>query len=102
MRDHDVVVEALTAFAPVLFGAMCPEVHCRRIVPEEEGLAFLVGLVDEAESTFGYLIVDRLHAFLCQGAGILNRLSAFAVGPAVEHASGPKPLPEFRVLRIVN
>ena len=81
---------------------MCPEVHRSGIVPEEERLALLVGFVNEAQGLIGYLVVDRLHTFLRQGTGILNPLSAFAIGPAVKHASGSKPLPEFRVLRIIN
>src|SRR5262249_10110862 len=61
-----------------------------------------MALVDEGEGLVGNLLVDRLHALLGERTGVLDLLSAFAVGPAVEHAPGAEPLLERRIARVVR
>jgi hypothetical protein len=86
----------------MLLGRVGPEVHCGRIVPQEEGLSFVVDLLDEGERVLSYLVIDGFHALFGKRTGILDRLSALAIGPAVKHAPRSELLPERRVLRIVR
>src|ERR1700693_580022 len=102
MGYHNVVIVPLTALSFVLLGAVGPKVHRRRIVLDKERLPLVVTLVDEAESMFGCLFIDGFHAFLGEGARVLNFLSALTISPAVQHTSGSEPLFEFRVFRIVR
>ena len=99
--DHYVVVEPLPALAPVLLGAVGPEVHGRGVVPDKERFAILVRPVDEVERVPGHLLVDGLHAFDGQRAGVLDPLAPPAVGPGVEDAPRAEPLPEGRVNGII-
>ena len=87
---HHVVVEPLAALTHVLVGAVRPEVHGRRVVPEEEGLVRLVRVVDEAQGVRGHFLVDGLHALLGEWTGILDLLSALAIRPAVQHTARSK------------
>ena len=50
----------------------------------------------------GHLVIDGFHALLGQRTGVLDLLSALAISPAVQHASGSEMLLERRVLRIVR
>jgi hypothetical protein len=59
-----------------------------------------VAAVDEGDRMLGHLFIDGFHALV--GEGLLDPLSAFAVRPAVQHASGSEALLELRVLRIVR
>ena len=59
-------------------------------------------LVDEAQRALRHLVVDGLHPLLGQRAGVLDLLSALAVGQAVQHAARPEVLLELRVLRVVR
>src|SRR5208282_4809277 len=100
--DHPIAVVVLPALASVLVGEVSPEVHGRRVVPEEERLVCFCLLLHKAESACCDLLVDGLHALLSQRAGVLNRLLAYSA-PAgirgcvilirrktVHHSSGPK------------
>src|SRR5579863_5429901 len=103
MRDHDIGVVALAAaLALVLLRTMGPEVHRGRVVPKEEWLAFLVSLVDECERVFGHFLVDGFHPLFGEWTGILDLLSAFAICPAVEHASRSEMLLERRIFWVVH
>ena len=50
----------------------------------------------------GRLVIDGFHALLGKGTCVLDFLSAFAVRPAVKHASGSELLLECRIFRIVR
>ena len=100
--DHAIAVGVLAALADILCGDVGTEVHGRRVVPEEEGLVRLRLLLHPRESAIGDLFVDRLHALLGQGTGVLDRLPALSVSHAVEHAARPELLLEFRILGIVG
>jgi hypothetical protein len=100
--DHPVSVVVLPALAAVLVGEVGPEVHGRRIVPKKEWLLRLGLLLHPGQSTGGDLFVDGFHPLLGQRAGIRYRLSALAVGQAVENAARSKLLLEFRILGIVR
>jgi hypothetical protein len=92
----------MAALALMLLGAVGAEVHGRGVVPDEEGLAILVGLVDEAKCRCRGLVIDGFHPFLRQWPSILDLLTAFAVGPAVEYASRAEVFLELGVLGIVR
>ncbi len=103
MGDHDIVVISLiAALALVLFGAMGAKVHGSGVVPDEEGLPFIVGLVDEVERMLGRLIVDCFHTVPGQRTSVFDLLSTHAIRPTVQHASGSEVLFERRVLRIIR
>src|SRR5436305_4395559 len=101
MGDHGIVIISLTALAFVLLGAMGPAMHSGRVVPNKKRFPFRVALVDEFEGVFGYLFIDRFHALAGESTGIFDLLPTLSIRPAVEYASRPEPLLEFRVLRIV-
>jgi hypothetical protein len=90
VRDHHVVIKPLSALAPVLFGAVGPEMHRGGVVPEEKGLAVLVRLVHEIERMFGNLVIDSLHALSVERTRVLDLLSAAAIRPTVDYTLGPK------------
>src|SRR5262249_4130047 len=75
---------------------MGAEVHMRRVKPDKERLAILVGAIDESSCRGAGLIVDRLHALLRQRPGIFDLLSSLAVCPTVKHATRTKVLSEVR------
>ena len=114
MSGHDIVVESLPRPAGMLRGAVGSEMHGCCVEPQEERLARLVALVDEAEGFFGNLIVNRFHAFLGQGTGVLDRLLAYPaktgidrwivlVGrQAVHDASRPEFLEKSGIFGIVD
>src|SRR4051794_17672700 len=85
----------------MLLGAMGPEMHSGRVIPNKKRLSFLVALIDELEGVFGYLIIDGFHALAGKGTGIFDLLPTLAIYPTMEYASGAEPLLEIRVLRIV-
>ncbi len=61
----------------VLLREMRDDVHPRRVEPEEERLAVLLGLVDELERVVEDLVVDGLHPSSGQSvAGVLDLLLA--------------------------
>ena len=60
-----------------------------------------MSLIDEAEGVLGDFVIDSFHPLLRERTRILDLLSAFAISPAMEHASGSKALLEFRVFRVV-
>ncbi len=114
VRDHAIAVVVLSALAAVLRGQVRPEVHRRRVVPEEEGLVRLGLLLHPPDRGRRDLLVDGLHALLGQRAGVLDRLLAdsapagisrrvILVGRhAMQHAAGSKSLLECRILGIVR
>src|SRR5262249_55087134 len=57
-----------------------PDVHARRVEPDEERLAVAHGAVDELRCGLQELFVDRLHALLGERAGVL----AFLLAPRAE------------------
>ena len=50
--------------------------HAARIEPSKEWLLVPVGAVDEVERSIQKLLIDRLHSFLVERAGILAILLA--------------------------
>ena len=55
---------------------MRDDVHAGGVEPQEERLAVSPGLVDELERLIEDLVVDRLHPFRIERAGILDLLLA--------------------------
>ena len=103
VRDHHVVVVALAALALVLFRAVSAEVHRRGVVPDEERrLPSAWASSMKLQSVLRRLVIDGFHALDGQSAGVLDRLSALAVGLAVQDAARAEPLLELRVLRVVR
>ena len=100
--DHAIAVGVLPALAKVLFGDVGAEVHCRRVVPEEEGLVRLDLLLHPFNGAGRDFLVDGLHALLRQGPGVRDRLPALTVSDAVEHSPGTELLLEGRILGIVG
>ena len=68
VRHHHVVVGGLPPpRLPELLGLRVrPEVHVRRVEPDEEGLAGVLGAHHEVDRLLEALVVDRLHALLGQ------------------------------------
>ena len=105
--DHPVAVVVLPALAAVLVGEVGPEVHGRRVVPEEEGLIRFDLLLHPADGACRDLLIDSFHALLGKGAGVFNGLLAYPapagvnrwiilVGrEAMKNASGPKSALNF-------
>ena len=81
---------------------MGPEVHGRRIVPEEERLLRLGLRLHPRDGAIGDFLVDGFHALLGERTGVHDRLTALAVGLAVEDASGAELLLERWILGIVR
>src|SRR5437868_1544197 len=87
---------------PLCFSAQCV-LKCIAVVLYQRKNGFpSLWIVDEGEGMLGYLVIDGFHALFGQRTGILDSLSALAVRPAVQHASGAEPLFELRVLRIIR
>ena len=75
------------------------DVHAGRVEPDEERLVVRLGLVDELERVVADFVVDRLHPFRVELAGVLDllladlapaRLHGRVVGvgrPAVDHVA---------------
>jgi len=99
---HAIGVEPQAGHALRLLLEMREHVHARRVPPDEERLALLVGALDELEARGEELLVDGLHPLGVQRASALDLLRAVRLGPAVEHAARPETLLEPGVLRIVG
>ena len=74
--DHAIAVGVLPALAEVLLGHVGAEVHRRGVVPEEEGLVRLDLLLHPFNRAGRDFLVDGLHPFLRQGAGVCDLLFA--------------------------
>ena len=74
------------------------DVHAGGVPPEEEGFVVFRCLLHEGEGFFVHLVVDGLHAFFRERAGILDA----AVGKAVDHAARAEFLFELGILRVVG
>ena len=101
--DHGVMIHALPAsgLPQDLRGDMGTEVHMRKIHPDEDRLAGLVLLFNEACCPGGDVPVHGLHALFGQRAGIFDFLAAIRQGVAVDHASRTEFLAKLRLFRIV-
>ncbi len=113
--DHAVVVfgtRSETGLVAMLRLHVREGVHARGVHPTKERLVGLGLSLDEIDRSIGSFVVDRLHAFSGQRAGVLNGLLAYAA-PArllggiilvgsltAEHAARAEHLLEFRILRI--
>jgi hypothetical protein len=73
----------------------------RAVEPEEKRLLRLGVAIHEAHRRGLDLLVDRLHALLRQRAGVLDLLSALAVGKNVKHAARAELLLELGILGVV-
>jgi hypothetical protein len=102
--DHHVVVLGLPAagLPAALRLDVCPRVHVRGVVPDEERLAGLVRGLDELLRRCEEFLVAGLHALLRQRAGVLDLLAALAIGPAVQHATRAELLPEVGEVLLVR
>ncbi len=80
---------------------MGPDVHPGRVEPDEERLVVLHLLINELVGGGVNLLVDRRHPRHVERAGVLDRLTAFAVAVAVENTPGTVFLAEFGILGIV-
>ena len=94
MLDHAVGVFVLAAGADPLRLDVRAEVHPRGVPPAEERGARLHLPLDVVLGRGERLLVDRLHPLAGERAGVLDRLAALAVGPALEHAPRPVGLAE--------
>jgi hypothetical protein len=114
MLHHAVGIDAEPGLALGLRLEAGPDVHAGRIEPDEERLLIPVCAVDEVERGLEEFLVDRLHAFFGQRAGVLTFLLAPGseagivarrVGGgrhALHDAAGTELSPELGVLRIVG
>src|SRR5262245_14278367 len=98
MLDHAVGIDAETGLALALLLEPRPDMHARRVPPQEERLVLLLGTFQEIDRGVGNLLVDRLHPFLGERAGIFDALRAVGIGPAMDHAARSEFLAEFRIL----
>jgi hypothetical protein len=68
---HTGSIQAVVRFAvhhgPILRGQERPDVHARRVVPDEEGLAILLGLVHEGGSSMTASAARALRVSFCGG-----------------------------------
>src|SRR4051795_1502164 len=78
MDDHAIAIRVLSALTEVLFCDMGPEMHSRRVVPQEERLVLLCLLLHPSQGSIGDLFVNGFHALFGQWAGIDDGLPAFA------------------------
>src|SRR5271157_3904873 len=113
---HAGAVEALLIdHGHVLGRQVRPDMHAGGVVPDEERLARLDGAVDVIQRRGKELVVDRLHSFLGEWAGILAHLLApraeawigrrgiiGGCGFALEDATRPELGSEAGVLRIID
>ena len=101
--DHHVVVVSLPPLLPLCSSAGCVR-KCMAVVlnQRKKGLSALCASSRKCRACDHHLVVDGLHPLLRQRPGVLDLLPALAVGPAVQHASRPEPLPELGVLRVVR
>src|SRR5579864_6422642 len=81
MGHHPVTVVVLPALTTVLGGKVGPEVHCGRVVPEEERFVRFGLLLHPSERSGSDLLIDSFHTLLGQRAGVLNRLLAYSSKP---------------------
>src|SRR5262249_20007561 len=93
--DQAVGIEADAGTALRGWLEMRPHVHARGVEPHEEGLAALDRAAHELLLCVVDLQVDRGHPRPGERAGILDLLSALAVGPGVQHAAWTERLPEL-------
>src|SRR5262247_2834685 len=96
--DHDVGIlgHPPSGLAAAFRLGMRSQVHVGRVAPDKKRLSGQVLLSDELRRSLYNLIVDCLHTFLRQWAGILDLLSTFSVGPAMQDAAGPILFLKFR------
>src|SRR5262249_17896788 len=85
-----------TGLAEARWFGMRAEVHVRGVEPDKEGGSCRVLLLDEVLCRREELFIDCFHALSRQRAGVLDLLTALAVGPAVQHAARSVVLPEVR------
>ena len=92
MFDHDVVVFRLPAagLTQDLGFGMGTEMHGDGVKPDKEGFVVLMLAFDKALGRSQELFIHRLHALLCQRAGIFDA----AIGVTVQHAPGAEVFPE--------
>ncbi len=95
--DHAVGVEAHAGGALCLRLEPGPDMHPRRVHPDEEGLVGLNRTIDEIHGGREKLLVRGFHALAGHGPRVLD----LAVRRALDHATRPEARPELRVLRIV-
>src|SRR5262245_50517229 len=80
---------------------MRPDMHARRVEPDKKWFAVLDGFIDEFLFGVVDLHVNGRHAFAGERAGVLNLLSALAVGPRVQHPARAVLLFELRVFWVI-
>ena len=100
--DHRIGVKSQPRLAQILLLDVGEVVHARRVEPDEERLVILLGALQIIAACRENLFVDRLHALLGQRAGVLDCLSALAVGFAFQYSARTELLLELRVLGIVR
>src|SRR4029077_5854690 len=96
----------------ILRRKMRHDMHPRRIEPDEERLAVLLGFIHEVDGEVAYFVVYRFHALRIERTGILDPLHpdlaparhfgwiVFVGGPAMNHVTRADNVQE--VLRIVG
>ena len=85
--DHAVGIDAETRLAARRFLQPRPDVHARRVPPDEERLVGLLRIAHEADRLLGDFVVDGLHALLVERARAFDLLRAVRVRPRVDDAA---------------
>ncbi len=105
--DHVVVLNHAVGIEPDAgaplggFLQVGPDVHARGVEPDEERFVVLGRLAHKLLFGIEDFHVHRFHPSLGQGSGVLDFLTALAVGPGVEHAARAVFLLKLRILRVV-
>src|SRR5215472_7852912 len=76
--------------------------HPRGVPPDEKRSVRFVSAVDEVQGSLQEFLINGLHAFDREWAGVLDFLSAIGFGPAMEHTPGSKFLFELGIFGIVR
>ncbi len=92
MLHHAVRIDAKPGLSLAFGFETRPDVHSRRIPPQEERLVLFLGALHEVDRGIRDFLIDRLHALLRERSGIQN--SSVRIG--MENAAGAEPLPECR------
>src|SRR3990170_4495531 len=80
---------------------MGPDMHARRVEPDEEGLAVLDRLLDELLFGGVDFQINGWHPCLGERTGVLDLLPALAVGPRMEYTARAVFLLKLGILRVV-
>ena len=98
MLHHAIGVDTETGFAFGLRFQMRENMHPSRVPPQEKRLVCILRTLHEIERLGSHFLVDRLHAFLGQRAGIRD----VPAGETVDDSARTEFFLELGVLRVVG